>query len=327
MKKNIILTCAIFVVAFFASCNNQDSQIAEVKTPESADSQEMVKLLENLNAYNDAFYQEHSNLFVQEKAITRAWGWGRWLRLIWDDARGAMRGAKYGGWGALAGAAICSLFSALEEDAIVETHPMHGNIIGGPINEPNENGHLDPIDETVPDRATFLEYTLLSVSLPMCADSVGYYHNSILYDYCVGNSLALDTALYVSAICNQAEAMSANGRGTTTNAQLLEELEFSQFASIYPTLKNKTSFASFVEDFEELFDDDPTEVAFLKNYVETLAGLDQDENDGSYAEGVLTLISNSQLSTDAKKRLGEAVITGNASAKLWNIEKNLLNSH
>lgn len=62
------------------------------------------------------------------------------------------------------------------------------------------------------------------------------------------------------------------------------------------------------------------ELDFMESYIEALCLLDQAGNNGTYATGVLSIINNSNVDDSTKKRLGEAVITGNASAKLWNYE-------
>lgn len=75
---------------------------------------------------------------------------------------------------------------------------------------------------------------------------------------------------------------------------------------------------TFVADMIELYPEYEYELDFISDYISSLCSIPQSENDGSYATGVLHLISMSGVSVDMKKRLGNAVIAGNASARLWN---------
>jgi hypothetical protein len=55
----------------------------------------------------------------------------------------------------------------------------------------------------------------------------------------------------------------------------------------------------------------------LEAFVDGLSEIDIDDYDGSYLNGVLHILDNSNISTTLKQKLGNIMITTNASAVLW----------
>lgn len=123
----------------------------------------------------------------------------------------------------------------------------------------------------------------------------------------------------VNSICNQAEE-SFSGRGNTTSSQLKDSLKIAQFNFFYQSTGWDYSLHDFILQLKMMYSEYTYELDFMESYIEALCLLDQAGNNGTYATGVLSIINNSNVDDSTKKRLGEAVITGNASAKLWNYE-------
>jgi hypothetical protein len=62
---------------------------------------------------------------------------------------------------------------------------------------------------------------------------------------------------------------------------------------------------------------DESEIDVMESFFDGLSEIDIDDLDGNYLEGVLRIIDRSDLSSDLKQELGNAMIVFNASAVIW----------
>lgn len=314
MKKNVFfLAVLLCVITFFVSCSKQEEFSYQRNNEVPKDKQEMKQLIIALAEYNTNYQKIHG--------VTRSFrGWfKKLLRVTYADAVGAILGSNFGPWGAIAGGVSASALVYCEEENLPSQFSfaptrsyLDGNNPLPVLTDGDGNINLGALSNVV-----------LDSNIPACTDSVGFYHNKILLYLNAHNLLHINnnnTDSLTNAICEHAEEISSNGRGTTTNTELLQQLKFSQFKLAYPSMAMLETFDEYVDEYVVLYPELDDYLWFLWEYISTLCDIDPEDNDGTYAEGVLEIIGESQVSNTVKKRLGEAVITGYASSRLWNFE-------
>ena len=308
MKKAILVCLAVFAMfAMFSSCSKLDDNQYEGVMVENQEDLAKADLMQELEAYNATF---QSNA-IQTRSIF-SW-FKRFCRVVYADAVGGVAGSLYGPWGTLAGAALTSGMVYCS-DAPYALPSLTRT--GDPELEDDDLEEFLAIDEMNPYA---LDYVVLSNSNGMFSDSVGYDHNYILWNLAENNILTIsELGIYQMAYscCNKADSLT-NGRGDAINIDLLSSMNFNQLLALCQNVAYHDSFDDFVDAFISLYPSYAYELNFIKSYINTLCNIEQDENDGTYAQGVLSIVNNSNVSNDIKKRLGDAVITGNASARLW----------
>lgn len=312
MKRNVFyLAVCMLAVSFFVSCSKQEDCSYQSNNEVSKDKQEMKQLINALEVYN-AEYQK-------SRGLTRSFGgwFKKLLRVTYADAVGAVLGSNFGPWGAVAGGVSASALVYCEEEN------MPSQFSFAPRRTYLEGYNPLPVltDDNM-NLGALIDVVLVS-NIPACTDSVGFYHNKILMYLSNHNLLHINnnnTDSLTNAICEQAEEISENGKGTTTNSQLLQQLKFSQFKSAYPSMAMLETFDEFVDEYVVLYPEIEDYLWFVWEYISILCDIEPEDNDGTYAEGVLEIISESQVSNTVKKCLGEAVITGYASSRLWNFD-------
>lgn len=310
MKKSILFYLALIVMfSTLFSCSRQDDDLSNGIKVENQDEVAKADLMQALEAYNAHF----QNNAVPTRSFS-SW-FKRLYRVVYVDAIGAIFGSSFGPWGALAGAAFSSgLVYCSDANYVQPLLPLTRD--GGPIIEDDDLEELNPLTEMNPYA---LDYVVLTNSSGMFVDSVGYNHNYMLRNLAENNKLTsseLGLFQMFNLCCNKADSLT-NGKGDATNLDLMFSMNYNQLKTLCENSAYHDSFDDFVLEFINLYPDYAYELFFLKSYVNTLCDIEQDENDGTYAQGVLSIITNSYVSNDIKKRLGDAVITGNASARLW----------
>lgn len=314
MKKTILICVALLALfTTFSSCSKQDDDQYGGLLVENHEELAKADLMQELEAYNSNFL---NNAFQTRSFFS--W-FKRFCRVAYVDAVGGIIGTLYGPWGTLAGAALSSGLVYCSDLVYVQPLPILTRG-GGPILEDDD---LEELGFLVDMNPYAMDYVILSNPSGMFADSVGYNHNYILMNLAENNNLTstdLGISQMVNLCCNKADSLTNNGRGNATNSDLLNLMNYYQLKSLCQNLMYHNSFDDFVDAFINLYPQYSYELNFIKSYINTLCNIEQDENDGTYAQGVLTTISNSNVSNDLKKRLGDAVITGNASARLWKFD-------
>lgn len=310
MKKVFLVYLAVFaMIATFSSCSKQDDYQSNGIKVERQDDLAKADLMQELEAYNVHF---QSNA-VQTRSFL-SW-FKRFCRVAYADAVGGIAGSLFGPWGGLAGAAFTSGLVYCSEYGLEEPlHPLTRG--GGPSLEDDDLEELHFLTDMNPYA---LDYVVLTSSSNMFADSVGYNHNYILMNMAENNKLVNDTPLSLNIManmcCNKADSLVS--RGSYQNLDLFLSMNFEQLKALCSNPNYFDSYDDFVAAFISLYPERSYELNFIKSYISTLCSIEQDENDGTYAQGVLSIITNSSVTNDVKKRLGDAVITGNASARLW----------
>lgn len=312
MKKNVFhLAVLLCIVSFFVSCSKREEYSLQRNNEVTINKQEMKQLNIALAEYNTKYQKTHG--------VTRSFGgwFKKLLRVTYADAVGAILGSNFGPWGAIAGGVSASAIVFCEENNL----PSQFSLVPTRSYIDGDNPIPYITDDDVNLNA--LSNVVLVSNIPTCTDSFGFYHNKILLYLKTHNLLHINnnnTDNLTNIICEHAEEISSNGRGTTTNNELYQQLKFSQFKLLYPSMAMLDTFAEYVDEYVVLYPELDECLWFLGDYISTLCDIEQEENDRTYAEGVLEIIVESQVSNTIKKRLGEAVITGYASSRLWNFE-------
>ena len=234
MKKLFVYSFFIcFLLTLMFSCSKQES----VQPTANNEKAEMAALMVALDNYNAVYFQDKAPFSLQLQMPTRSgrsW-WSKFKKVLRADAYGALCGLLYGGWGAISNAAISSALACIELDAItlVPTLPNPPHFSNGGLS-PN-GGIVGFIDDEYENQTPHyninfaLENTVYVSQITNCVDSVGYYHNKILWQLNSNNLISIDEDsidTMISAICLQAEELDDNGRNGTTIAQLLHGVQF-----------------------------------------------------------------------------------------------------
>ncbi|MBQ7513229.1 MAG: hypothetical protein IJS95_02425 [Prevotella sp.] len=321
MKKLFIysfFTCLL--LTFMFSCSKQES----VQTTVSDEKQEMAALMVALDNYNTAYFQNKA-LFKRGGRTRSFWDWWRERRkkVLNADAKGALIGLLTGGgWGAICGAVTNSAL------ACINTRDITPIEMGNQIFSPNGVGisHDDDLIDMQlqhPEMNYALENTVFESDITDCIDSAGYYHNKILWQLNQDSLISFTNsgmATIIDSICVKAEELENNDRNGMLVSELLQIIRYNQLDSAYRIPSIVMSDDSLQAIYITLFPEYQSEFEFIDNYISGLNEIDPKDNDGSYADGVLSIIRHSNVSDAVKRRLGTAVITGNASSLLWNFE-------
>ena len=314
MKKYFFICATLLsVVLVFSSCSQQDEIIEEEQSNVTTEKQAMRELKKELDNYNASFFR-----YIPETRSSMPW-WKRLYRAVYVDAVGGIIGTLFGPWGTVAGAVS---FSGIVICADIESQsspfPPFPSRTRSLIEEEYEE---TPIYELMYTDA--LQSVVLTPNLTNCLDSTGYYHNRILKNLADSNLVSiapLQIEVMIGEACNQAEQMSNNGKGNSTVFDLKVALNFNQLKALCQNAAYSSSSDAFVDALIDLYPEREDELIFLEDYIDVLCDIDHSNNDGTYASGVLNLISNSTVSDEMKVRLANAVIIGNASARLWNFQ-------
>lgn len=297
MKKNVFYLVVLMIVASISvSCTVQDDCSLQSHSSETKENQEMEQLVLALENYN-ANYLENN---IETRGIA---SWLRRLvRVTFADAVGALCGATYGPYGAVAGGVFSSV-CAYCLDANAEAEHRRANIERGV----KMNALTDVVFES---------------NIPMCTDSVGFFHNKIIMNLYSNGMLYMDkdNESLINEICYQADSLTLNENRPVSNEDFMKGLNLYRFIEAYPEMSSLETFEDYVKAYVNLYPGYEDELEILHDYISTLCGISPEQNTGLYITGALDIINKSQVNNTIKKRLGEAFITGYASSKLWNFE-------
>lgn len=333
MKKIIFIMFTLSVIVF-TSCSNDDNiiKITNENETEMNDSifqivqkeRELSKLQNDISAYNITSLGEQGH-------NTRSFFGKLWKKIkenpilsaivtISADALGGCLGGVAGG---LTSSGIVGLAIAYDVDraAIV---PMPNNIgarhiLGttGGINIPDSllNSEEVIFGNVVPDNSYMECYA---------NDSIGYYHNKILYEI-FSDDAKLDEFMNMD---KQAQAYA-----------IVEEMKNTPYLrdTYGSALDNTTNInngiviaeavielAETAETEDEFFDGlanlgitDANVIAVMKEVLNGLYNIDPTTDSGEYYQDVLEIVANSNLDINMKQKFADGIIIGQASNHLW----------
>ena len=331
MKKIFFIMLTLSVIAF-ASCSNDDNILEpqERITAEVNDSVlqivqqnlELSKLQSNINSYNFNYIEKQNPNTRSIKNFFKNFFRKPWklIATIAADAVGGVFGGVAGGVTA-SGIVGCAVAFEVTKIAIV---PMPNNIgarhiLGttGGINIPDSllNSEEVIFGNVVPDNSYMECYA---------NDSIGYYHNKILYEIFSDNA-KLDEFMNMD---KQAQAYA-----------IVEEMKNTPYLrdTYGSALDNTTNInngiviaeavielAETAETEDEFFDGlanlgitDANVIAVMKEVLNGLYNIDPTTDSGEYYQDVLEIVANSNLDINMKQKFADGIIIGQASNHLW----------
>lgn len=302
MKKLLLLVFATATLCW-QSCSRTDEQITDNEMVTTANSlseediQGLLQLRSDIQNYNMSI--SHTETRGLRSWITKA------LTVVAADGIGLLAGGA-GSSALFSGVALVAVLAGVDKvvyDVTVDTHP------------------------TKSTRAV-TDYTNLIIDhhgfTTIFADSVGYYHNQIVHTLLTdpirthqfNTQLGFHKAYVFNDICNNMSIPPVANSNDTVQMQAIYNtaLTIGQMALLADThndffdyLRSSPATAKLVE----------AEADVLEAFVDGLSEIDIDDYDGSYLNGVLHILDNSNISTTLKQKLGNIMITTNASAVLW----------
>ena len=333
MKKFLLIMLTLSVIAF-ASCNNEDNAIlSESNTTVVNDSalqivqrnMELSKLQCDIFNYNAATFGEKTpytrgifkNLWrkIKESYLLSA------IVTIGADALGGVFGGVAGG---ITSSSIVGLAIAfdVEKAAIV---PMPSSV--GPrriLGVPGGNGSVR--DSILYAEDVIFNNVVPSPSLKLCYanDSIGYYHNKILYgifsdDEKLNDYLNKDKQEQAQAIV--AEMKKVPYLRSTYGAALDNPTNVNNGIAIADAVMR---LAEEAETEDEFFDGlanlgmtDANVIDVMREILNGLYNIDPADDSGEYYQDILDIVANSNLDADMKQKFADGIIIGQASNHLW----------
>lgn len=332
MKKIFFIMLTLSVIAF-ASCSNDDNILEpqESITAEVNDSVlqivqqnlELSKLQYNIQNYNSIYVEKQNpnTRSIWEKI-------GRALKknflgiiaTIAADAVGGVFGGVAGGVTA-SGIVGCAVAFEVTKIAIV---PMPNNI--GPRHILGTTGGINIPDSLLNSEEVIFGNVVPDNSYMACYanDSIGYYHNKILYEI-FSDDAKLDEFMNMD---KQAQAYA-----------IVEEMKNTPYLrdTYGSALDNTTNInngiviaeavielAETAETEDEFFDGlanlgitDANVIAVMKEVLNGLYNIDPTTDSGEYYQDVLEIVANSNLDINMKQKFADGIIIGQASNHLW----------
>lgn len=320
-------------VIAFASCSNDDNILEpqESITAEVNDSVlqivqqnlELSKLQYNIQNYNSIYVEKQNpnTRSIWEKI-------GRALKknflgiiaTIAADAVGGVFGGVAGGVTA-SGIVGCAVAFEVTKIAIV---PMPNNI--GPRHILGTTGGINIPDSLLNSEEVIFGNVVPDNSYMECYanDSIGYYHNKILYEI-FSDDAKLDEFMNMD---KQAQAYA-----------IVEEMKNTPYLrdTYGSALDNTTNInngiviaeavielAETAETEDEFFDGlanlgitDANVIAVMKEVLNGLYNIDPTTDSGEYYQDVLEIVANSNLDINMKQKFADGIIIGQASNHLW----------
>lgn len=320
-------------VIAFASCSNDDNILEpqESITAEVNDSVlqivqqnlELSKLQYNIQNYNSIYVEKQNpnTRSIWEKI-------GRALKknflgiiaTIAADAVGGVFGGVAGGVTA-SGIVGCAVAFEVTKIAIV---PMPNNI--GPRHILGTTGGINIPDSLLNSEEVIFGNVVPDNSYMACYanDSIGYYHNKILYEI-FSDDAKLDEFMNMD---KQAQAYA-----------IVEEMKNTPYLrdTYGSALDNTTNInngiviaeavielAETAETEDEFFDGlanlgitDANVIAVMKEVLNGLYNIDPTTDSGEYYQDVLEIVANSNLDINMKQKFADGIIIGQASNHLW----------
>ena len=188
-------------------------------------------------------------------------------------------------------------------------------------------------DVTISERRELLTRSILDYSgvvidhnnfLTNYSDSVGFHHNQIIYNL-LSDSISshqfntfpgFHKTIVFNGICNRfgIQPVTNNNDSVQMVTAYNKAIGIGQMAEMSNTYND---FFDYLRNVCSTYRIDESEIDVMESFFDGLSEIDIDDLDGNYLEGVLRIIDRSDLSSDLKQKLGNAMIVFNASAVIW----------
>lgn len=304
MKKILLAVGVALTITTFSACSNEENvKMEEITTVNSIQAlpQSDIVELEYLHNQIVDYNQKYEEVQPQTRGFWRRFWQG--VATVLADAIGATGGgiAGAGVCSGLVGAAVYGLDLDLSIKAVL-------NIQHAPVNNPNI-----AFNNVVIPGSTSREYVNT-----ICPDSIGYYHNAILYDFFSDSTKyeqfeGIGQHKFAGLIIDKISDFSPI---QVTDEEVDLHVHISNI--IISALKNSETYEDFCNTINSSLPIDKNILLLLEEYVKGLETIDSQKDNSTYLKDMLKIIQDSDLSKGTKERLEDAVIVGNASNKMWN---------
>lgn len=304
-EKKIIFIFLLDCVCYcFFSCGN-DEVTCEVNAEDSEQvcyNDHFMSLKNNIKTLNEETFGDE----VKTRGIFKFFK--KLLSIVISDAAGAIVGTAISpGTGTVVGAVSASAYVATRNvDDINISFGMHKISI-------NEKSLDGVVIENPAIKTTF-------------ADSIGYFHNLILVS--MNNSGKLPLMVQSSEeIVNNVYLEASRISSIPTSIKDADELvsvnnDMRRFVeSGIAVFLPDDDFDAYCNKLSGLYPEKANEISVLKEFVYGLSNIDINETDTEYLQKILLLIDESEIDEISKKNLKSAVLVGNASYRLWNVQE------
>ena len=343
MKKLFLSIMAVTMIAM-VSCNSDDNLYENVSTKEIA-------TVNNLSCSKEqeaeifllaAKVKECNNYYFYDNSLTRGtvdpgdankdkekmsfWKKNKkWIKIAGTDILSLLRS------GNLLEAAAASLEAALEDFLENDDNNTNNEGNSNPGGTPPVNNLLKPsvyisINQeytnqfnTIFSNVVLTDCSSMTVTAP---DSIGYYHNKVIFDliqdeYDLNTYYKMNSSQRASFFYNHCNNYSyfQNYDSSTTIADILESIET---ANAIGNIMDAATTAD--EAYSNLVSNGILSESYLAVFTEMMNGfsqIDAETDEGDYAQALINIINNSQLDNQLKIVFKSGVMIAQGSTHLW----------
>ena len=315
------------------SCNHDEdfsqNETKEIRTKSLSEQKELKKVANEIENLNKQFCNGMSN---DSDIITRVGpvnnNTGKKVVVV-SDAVGALVGAVKGGWaggwiGGIIGAVYLGVKTSVKVAGVIATWNY---VTEKPIKHNALDANYLIISSGIPDSC----YTAVS------PDSIGFIHNDVAYE--IFNDY--DIYEYFDSLTTSEKNQFVDSiiEAKYPSLPSLVYVQHNPHSIIYDILTpydseyydkamdtavsealTCSSFKDYYEILETLYNVDSDEMNIMVSFVDGITNLDVNIPSSVYTAYAMNIINQSTLNLDVKNRIKIAMITGNASTRLWKDE-------
>lgn len=314
MKQYISFLSFLLIMLFFSSCNNEET-VAESFSPDPKvgclqispnEEKEIAALSMTIRQYNNPSL---SGEYTMNKSI---WSWfkKKWRTVVTvaADALGT----------AVSGNIVIGIISsgAVGAATVIQKPNINVNIgVGTPVRQKQVafTGIVCPAND--------------NLQTMQLNDSIGYYHNAILYDVFNDTTFVKDNCNthedLLNVLVQRIDSLYPTALSSDEAIRKQQIQQASNISSVLvEVLTSSTSYEDFMDKLKEKNVVPSAVIDLLKEYCYGLLSVDLEGNDGKYLQEMLDYLKKANLSTTTKTAIGNSFIVGNASNQMWNTEPN-----
>lgn len=317
MKKTCLFLFSVLISITLISCNNSVIEPCEINN-----ANDEISLEKTYADLQGDVLLLNSNLSHQETRGFLSRLFKRVFNVFVSDCIGAVKGLVNGDniWESAQGA---SLNSAKKQSFITAVDATNTFILNAPKriagkDETPVTSFLQPKSVALNDLVLVSDPSLATIN-----DSIGYYHNSVIYSTLEGN----DNINYWKNVSDEACVLKLNEEIINTiptniysgNDVSNETIEFCSFISDESVACN--DYKELINVTKSKYPEIEKHLNVISLYFDGMELVTTDEEWEQYCKDLIELISHSGLPECDKESLKAGVTVGYASSKLWKCEE------
>lgn len=304
-----IVICAVMTTA----CSSNEEPILQPNATENTEiiynDPVLTSVKLQLDSLNNATFSD-----INKSRGFRDW-FKRVVAVVVSDAVGGMVGSVGGPVGTAVGAIGASAVAAFTPIENISFMSRSGTAMTESSSTPQMNpASISLVSSIIPASKTNVQISK--------EDSLGYYHNKALLS--MNQSIHSDKIDFENILIHTADITGNLYHASQEDLTLVFNENrplFDNIASEIVPLRNlEVTPLEIINLYATKYPNYQSELNVLGSFFEGLYNMDIDENDGEYMNKVLEIIQNASLDDNTKQHLRNAVIVGNASYQLWNVQ-------